>query len=57
MAVYIQRTYVLFLKTLVFVFDDGTEKIHINKSHTYYNRIQMQLALTTQTWCDFVFYT
>ena len=38
-------------------FDEVTEKIHINKNHTYYDQIQMQLALTTQTWCDFVFYT
>ena len=33
------------------------EKIHINKINTYYNQIQTQLALTTEKWCDFVFYT
>ena len=44
-------------KNFCLVFDEVTEKIHINKSHTYYDQIQMQLALTTQTWCDFVFYT
>ena len=37
------------------VFSDG--KVHLNKRHSYYDQIQMQLALTTQTWCDFVFYT
>lgn len=29
----------------------------INKNHSYYNQVQMQLALTCQTWCDFVLYT
>ena len=29
----------------------------INKEHSYYNQIQMQLALTCQTLCDFVLYT
>ena len=24
---------------------------------TSYNQIQMQLGLTTQTWCDFILYT
>ena len=37
------------------VFNDVTKKIHIDKNHTYYDQIQMQLALSTQTWCDFVF--
>ena len=37
------------------VFSDG--KVQLNKRHSYYDHIQMQLALTTQTWCDFVFYT
>ena len=44
-------------KNFCLVFDEVTEKIHINKNHTYYDQIQMQLALTTQTWCNFVFYT
>ena len=44
-------------KSFCLVFDDVTEKIHINKNHTYYDQIQMQLALTVQTWCNFVFYT
>ena len=25
--------------------------------HSYYDQVQMQLALTTQSWCDFIFYT
>ena len=37
------------------VFSDG--KVQLNKRHSYYDQIQMQLALTTQTRCDFVFYT
>ena len=37
------------------VYDE--EHIKINKDHPYYKQIQMQLALTTQTWCDFVCYT
>ena len=47
-------TYVLFLNTFVF---DVTEKIHINKTHAFYDQIQMQLALTAKIWCDFVLYT
>ena len=34
------------------VFSDG--KVQLNKRHSYYDQIQMQLALTTQIWCDFV---
>ena len=37
--------------------DASTNKLHLNKNHSYYDQVQMQLALTTQTWCDFVFYT
>ena len=44
-------------KNFSLVFNEVTKKIHINKNHTYYDQIQMQLDLTTQTWCDFVFYT
>lgn len=50
----IQMTYVLFLHTFAF---DVTEKIHINKTHTFYDQIQMRLALTAKIWCDFVFCT
>lgn len=32
-------------------------KIYLKKSHSYYDQVQMQLALTTQSWCDFVLYT
>ena len=32
-------------------------KIYLKKSHSYYDQVQMQLALTTQSWCDFIFYT
>ena len=39
------------------IFDKSSNKILINKNHSYYDQIQMQLGLTTQTWCDFVFYT
>lgn len=39
------------------VYNSESNTIHINKNHTYYNQVQMQLALTCQTWCDFVFYT
>ena len=31
--------------------------IDINKNHSYYDQIQMQLAVTCRTWCDFVLYT
>ena len=34
-----------------------TDTITINKNHAYYKQIQMQLSMTTQTWCDFIFYT
>ena len=37
------------------VLDGG--KLRINRDHSYYKQIQMQLALTTQTWCDFILYT
>ena len=35
----------------------NSKKITICKTHSYYDQIQMQLALTCQTFCDFVFYT
>ena len=31
--------------------------LKINKSHSYYDQITMQMALTGTTWCDFVVYT
>ena len=43
-------------KIFCLVFDDVTKKIHINKNHTYYDHIQMQLTLTTQIWRNFVFF-
>ena len=42
-------------KNFCLVFDNVSGKIHINKNYTYYDQIQMQLALTTQTWCDLCF--
>ena len=35
----------------------NSKKITICKTHSYYNQIQMELALTCQSFCDFVFYT
>ena len=32
-------------------------QICLKKTHSYYDQVQMQLALTTQSWCDFVLYT
>ena len=39
------------------IFEAQNNKVKINKEHSYYKQIQMQLALTTQTWCDFICYT
>ena len=39
------------------VYDDTSNEIKINKEHTYYDQIQMQLALTCRTWCNLIFYT
>ena len=36
-----------------FLYSETSCKILVNKSHTYYD----QLPLTTQSWCDFIFYT
>ena len=33
------------------------DKIILNRNHSYYDQIQMQLAISTRTWCDFIFYT
>ena len=35
----------------------NSKKITICKTHSYYDQIQMQLALTCQSFCDFIFYT
>ena len=40
-----------------FLYSETSCKILVDKSHTYYDQIQMQVALTTQSWCDFIFYT
>ena len=39
------------------IYDKETDRLHINKKHSYYNQVQMQLALSYQTWCDFILYT
>ena len=44
-------------KNQPFLFSETSCKILVNKSHTYCDQIQMQLALTAQSWCDFIFYT
>ena len=36
-----------------FLYSETSCKILVNKSHTYYD----QLPLTTQSWCNFIFYT
>ena len=33
------------------------DKIENNKEHTYFDQIEMQLAITTRIWPDFIFYT
>ena len=35
----------------------NSKKITICKTHSYYDQIQIQLALTCQSFCDFIFYT
>ena len=35
----------------------NSKKISICKTHSYHDQIQMQLALTCQSFCDFIFYT
>ena len=44
-------------KNSCLVYNAETDTITINKNHAYYKQIQMQLSMTTQTWCDFIFYT
>ena len=36
---------------------DQKNILRINKKHSYYSQVQMQLALTCQKWRDFVLYT
>ena len=31
--------------------------LKLKKSHSYYDQVQLQLALTTHSWCDFVLFT
>ena len=38
-------------------YDTDTGKITLNRDHSYYDQVQMQIALSTQTWCDFILYT
>ena len=33
------------------------DNIRLKRDHSYYDQVQMQLALTTQTWCEFILYT
>jgi len=44
-------------KNSCLVYDEGLDKVLLNRKHSYYDQIQMQLALTCQTWCDFILYT
>ena len=44
-------------KNPAFLFSETSCKILVNKGYTYYNQIQMQLAVKTQSWCDYIFYT
>ena len=54
----IDPKYIYFIsKNPPFLFSETNFKIFVNKSHTYYDQIQMQLALTRQSWCDFIFCT
>ena len=33
------------------------DNICLKKNHSCYNQVQMQLALPTQSWCEFILYT
>ena len=33
------------------------DNIYLKRNHSYFDQIQMQLALTTKSWCDFILYT
>ena len=54
---YWSKRYLLYFKEPPFLFSETYFKIFVNKSHTYYDQIQMQLAVTTQSWCHFIFCT
>ena len=47
----------LISKSACIEYNEDQGKIYLKKDHSYYAQVQMQLALTTQTWCDFIFYT
>ena len=32
-------------------------RFRLQKDHSYYDQVTMQLALTTRSWCDFVLFT
>ena len=53
----IQKIFALYQRIHLFLYSETSCKILVNKSHTYYDQIQMQLALTKQSWCDLIFYT
>ena len=53
----IQKIFALYQRFHPFLYSETSCKILVNKSHTYYDQIQMQLALTKQSWCDLIFYT
>ena len=53
----IQKIFTLYQRIHLFLYGETSCKILVNKSHTYYDQIQMQLALTKQSWCDLIFYT
>ena len=36
---------------------DDAGVLRLRTDHSYFAQIQMQLALSTQSWCDFVLYT
>ena len=37
-------------------YDTDTGNTTLNRDHSYYDQVQMQIALSTQTWCDFILY-
>ena len=53
----IQKIFALYQRIHHFLYSETSCKILVNKSHIYYDQIQMQLALTKQSWCDLIFYT
>ena len=49
--------FALYLKIRASDIAKTQKKITICKTHSYYDQIQTQLALTCQSFCDFIFYT